>query len=85
VSCGQTAAINMRHHKLALCREHYLAWIPSKPERFIEKYDMFTRRPHSVAVSGGKDLLALWDVLTRPRLHGRRSVYRIGIDGGIGY
>ena len=42
-SCGQTAAINMRHHKLALCREHYLEWIPEQTERFIHKYDMFTR------------------------------------------
>ena len=41
--CGQRAVINMRHHKLALCREHYLEWIPEQTERFIHKYDMFTR------------------------------------------
>ena len=32
-SCGQKAAINMRHHKLALCREHYLEWIPEQTDR----------------------------------------------------
>lgn len=24
--CDQKAAFNMRHHKLALCRDHYLEW-----------------------------------------------------------
>jgi hypothetical protein len=85
-SCGQTAAINMRHHKLALCRDHYLAWIPEQTERFIEKYDMFTRDDRIlVAVSGGKDSLALWDVLTRLGYTADGLYIGLGIDGGIGY
>lgn len=62
--CGDRAVINMRQHKLALCGEHYLEWLPEQVERFIEKYRMFTRADKVlVAVSGGKDSLGLWDIL----------------------
>src|SRR5512135_3879328 len=62
--CAQRAVINMRHHKLALCAEHYQEWFPATTQRIIEKYDMFTRDQRLlVAVSGGKDSLSLWDVL----------------------
>ncbi len=65
-TCGQKAAIRMRQHRLALCKDHYLEWIIDQTQRFIEKYDMFDRREQVlVAVSGGKDSLALWDVLWR--------------------
>ncbi len=64
--CGDKASVNMRQHKLALCKEHYLEWVPEQTERFIKKYEMFTHHEKIlVAVSGGKDSLALWDILTR--------------------
>lgn len=64
--CSKPAAINMRQHKLALCREHLLEWILARTQRFIEKYEMFRPGdPILVAVSGGKDSLSLWDVLLR--------------------
>ena len=53
--CDKKAVIHMRQHKLALCTEHYLDWIPEQTERFIKKYGMFTRSEKIlVAVSGGK-------------------------------
>jgi uncharacterized protein (TIGR00269 family) len=65
-TCGQKAVIRMRQHRLALCKDHYLEWIIDQTQRFIEKYDMFNHREKVlVAVSGGKDSLALWDVLWR--------------------
>ncbi len=64
--CGTSAVINMRHHKLALCGEHYADWFVAQTERAIEKYKMFTRdEPVLVAVSGGKDSLSLWDALLK--------------------
>jgi uncharacterized protein (TIGR00269 family) len=54
----------MRQHKLALCGSHFLGWIPEQTQRFIDKYKMFGEDSRIlVAVSGGKDSLALWDVL----------------------
>ena len=62
--CSRPAVINMRQHKLALCDEHYPEWFIAQTQRAIEKYHMFTSDERIlVAVSGGKDSLALWDVL----------------------
>jgi uncharacterized protein (TIGR00269 family) len=76
----------MRQHKLALCKEHYLEWIPEQTERFIKKYVMFTREEKIlVAVSGGKDSLTLWDILVRLGYQADGLYIGLGIDEGIGY
>jgi uncharacterized protein (TIGR00269 family) len=80
--CGEKASVNMRHHKLALCKQHYLDWVPEQTERFIKKYDMFTHEQKIlVAVSGGKDSLSLWDILTRLGYHADGLYIGLGIDG----
>lgn len=77
--CGQKAVINMRQHRLSLCKEHYLEWIPEKTERFIKKYQMFTHNERLLlAVSGGKDSLALWDVLWRLGYQIDGIIYQLG-------
>jgi uncharacterized protein (TIGR00269 family) len=84
--CGEKAAINMRQHKLALCREDYLSWLPAQVERFIRKYQMFRQDERVlVAVSGGKDSLSLWDILWRLGYEADGLFIGLGIDGGIGY
>jgi len=84
--CGQRAVFNMRRHKLALCAEHYLEWFPEQVERTIGRYRMFTRDERVlVAVSGGKDSLALWDLLLDLGYHAEGLYIGLGIDGGFGY
>ena len=84
--CGSKASVNMRQHKLALCKEHYLEWIPEQTERFIKKYEMFRREERIlVAVSGGKDSLSLWDILRRLGYQADGLYIGLGIDEGIGY
>ena len=84
--CQAKAVINMRQHKLGLCKSHYLEWIPEQTQRFIEKYDMFGRYDRIlVAVSGGKDSLALWDILIRLGYQVDGLYIGMGIDGGIAY
>jgi uncharacterized protein (TIGR00269 family) len=76
----------MRQHKLALCKDHYLEWIPEQTERFIKKYEMFTNYEKVlVAVSGGKDSLALWDILVRLGYQADGLYIGLGIDEGKGY
>src|SRR5512136_3083733 len=66
IKCGEPAVINMRQHRLGLCAEHFLEWVPTQVERAIEKYAMFVPGERVlVAVSGGKDSLSLWDILMR--------------------
>ena len=85
-TCGQKAVVNMRQHKLALCMDHYLGWIPEQTERFIEKYRMFTHDEKIlVAVSGGKDSLSLWDILHRLGYQADGLYICLGIDEGLSY
>jgi tRNA-5-methyluridine54 2-sulfurtransferase len=85
-TCGSKAVFQMRQHKLALCAEHFLEWMPAQVERFIGKYHMFTRQDRVlVAVSGGKDSLSLWDILWRLEYPADGLYIGLGIDGGVNY
>jgi len=80
--CGREAVINMHQHKLALCEKCFLEWVPERAQRTIEKHSMFGRDDRIlVAVSGGKDSLALWDILhcLGYEVHGIHI--ELGIDG----
>lgn len=84
--CGEKAVLNMRQHKLALCKEHFPQWIVEQTQRFIEKYHMFAREERIlVAVSGGKDSLSLWDILWQLGYQADGLYIGLGIDGGFGY
>lgn len=84
--CNQKAIINMRQHKLALCKEHFPEWVVAQTQRTIEKYCMFTPQERIlVAVSGGKDSLSLWDILWRLGYQADGLYIGLGIDGGIDY
>ncbi len=85
-TCGGKAVVNMRQHKLALCKDHYLEWIPEQTARFIKKYWMFgPDEKILVAVSGGKDSLSLWDILHRLGYNVAGMYIGLGIDEGIHY
>jgi len=85
-TCGEKAVVNMRQHKLALCEEHYLEWIPEQTARFIKKYWMFgPDEKVLVAVSGGKDSLSLWDILHRLGYSVDGMYIGLGIEEGINY
>ena len=80
--CGRPAVFNMRQHKLALCEVHYPEWFVAQTQRFIEKYHMFTTDDRVlVAVSGGKDSLALWDVLLQLGYRADGLYINLDIDG----
>jgi uncharacterized protein (TIGR00269 family) len=84
--CPERAVIRMRQHKLALCKAHYLEWILSQTERFIKKYKLFSHDDRIlVAVSGGKDSLALWDVLSRLGYSAEGLYINLGIQGAVDY
>ncbi|HEX2999278.1 MAG TPA: ATP-binding protein [Armatimonadota bacterium] len=84
--CKETAVINMRQHKLALCGEHYGEWFTAQTDRVIEKYEMFSREDRVlVAVSGGKDSLSLWDVLLRLGYHADGLYIGLGINDPVPY
>ncbi|UCC77480.1 MAG: hypothetical protein JSW37_03730 [Anaerolineales bacterium] len=81
--CGETAVINMRQHRLALCKDHFLEWVPQQVQRAIEKFGMFSPDDRVlVAVSGGKDSLGLWDILLRLGYSVEGLYIHLGIPDG---
>lgn len=62
--CRASAEINLPSHHAAFCRSCFVLYFQRQVERTIKKERMFTPEERLlVAVSGGKDSLALWDVL----------------------
>jgi len=62
--CAAKATVQLRSHNAAFCKECFVFFFQRSVERSIERERMFTRDERVlVAVSGGKDSLALWDTL----------------------
>jgi uncharacterized protein (TIGR00269 family) len=62
--CRGPAVIDVRRHNAAFCRDHFVAHCREQVRRAIAAYDMIGVGARVlVAVSGGKDSLALWDIL----------------------
>jgi len=62
--CKATPVIELRQHNAAFCGEHFIAFCRRQVEKAIKQFDMFGPDDRIlIAVSGGKDSLALWDIL----------------------
>jgi tRNA-5-methyluridine54 2-sulfurtransferase len=62
--CGGSAVLELRRHNAAFCAPDFQEFFRNQVREAIRKHRMFTKdEPVLVAVSGGKDSLALWDVL----------------------
>jgi tRNA-5-methyluridine54 2-sulfurtransferase len=64
--CGAKAVIKMPRHNTAFCGPCLDHYVMSQVKRAIRDHSMFAHADRIlVAVSGGKDSLVLWDVLSR--------------------
>src|SRR6266545_1293455 len=62
--CRGPAVIDLRRHNANFCGDHMLRFCRDQVEKAIAEHEML--QPDDkvlVAVSGGKDSLALWDIL----------------------
>lgn len=62
--CREHAVVDIRRHNAGFCQAHFLEHVSNQVAKTIKEFDMFS--PHDrllIAVSGGKDSLALWDIL----------------------
>jgi uncharacterized protein (TIGR00269 family) len=63
--CRGAAVIDVRRHNAAFCTDHFLVHCRDQVQRAIGAHSMIGPGDRVVvAVSGGKDSLALWDILT---------------------
>jgi uncharacterized protein (TIGR00269 family) len=64
--CKGPAIIDVRRHNANFCADHFVNHCEEQVRRTISHFEMFGHRHRVlVAVSGGKDSLALWDLLVR--------------------
>jgi hypothetical protein len=62
--CRGRATVELRRHNAAFCKDCFFHFFTGQVQRAIEKESMLEPTDRVlVAVSGGKDSLALWDVL----------------------
>jgi uncharacterized protein (TIGR00269 family) len=62
--CAEKATVQLRSHNTAFCKACFIFFFQRTVERAITREHMFTPQERVlVAVSGGKDSLALWDAL----------------------
>jgi len=62
--CKAPAVIDVRRHNAAFCQDCFLHHCREQVRRSVEDHRMFSPQERVlVAVSGGKDSLALWDLL----------------------
>jgi len=64
VVCREPAVIDIRRHNANFCPDHFLKLCRDQVEKAISDHDMLREGDRVlVAVSGGKDSLAVWDIL----------------------
>jgi tRNA-5-methyluridine54 2-sulfurtransferase len=64
--CRGPAIIDLPRHNANFCTEHFLAFCERQVAKAIDDFEMMRAGERVlVAVSGGKDSLALWDLLLR--------------------
>jgi uncharacterized protein (TIGR00269 family) len=62
--CRGSAVIDVRRHNAAFCRDHFLSHCREQVQRAVDAHAMILPGERViVGVSGGKDSLALWDLL----------------------
>ncbi|MGC8773097.1 MAG: ATP-binding protein [Conexivisphaera sp.] len=83
--CGRPGAIRIPYANAWFCEEHFPEWLERRIRRISEKYGMFEgSRRVAVAVSGGKDSVALLHALKGVGDDAGFEVVGVHLDLGIG-
>ncbi len=83
--CRGPAVIDVRRHNANFCEEHFLRLCRDQVERAIKQHRMLSSGDRIlVAVSGGKDSLAVWDILLALGYQVDGLYLGLGIDGYSG-
>ena len=62
--CRGHAVVDVRRHNAGFCKDHFIEHIHGQVAKAIKEFDMFSTADRLlIAVSGGKDSLAIWDIL----------------------
>jgi tRNA-5-methyluridine54 2-sulfurtransferase len=82
IRCRAPANVEVRRHRSAFCAACYPGWFRNQVDRAITRDRMFSRGDRVlVAISGGKDSLALWHALRELGYPADGMYIRLGIGG----
>lgn len=80
--CGQRAVLDLKSHNTAFCAPCLFSFMERQVARAIKEHKMFGRKDRIlVCVSGGKDSLALWDILLGLGYETAGLYVDLGIEG----
>jgi uncharacterized protein (TIGR00269 family) len=80
--CKEPAVIDIRRHNANFCTEHFLRLCRDQVARAIKDFEMLSPDDRVlVAVSGGKDSLAVWDILLELGYRADGLYLGLGIGG----
>jgi uncharacterized protein (TIGR00269 family) len=80
--CKEPAVIDIRRHNANFCTEHFLRLCRDQVARAIKDFEMLSPDDRAlVAVSGGKDSLAVWDILLELGYRADGLYLGLGIGG----
>lgn len=80
--CANEPVLRLRHANLRLCPEHLVARVEKEVGQTIREFRMVQRAEKIlVAVSGGKDSLGLWAILTKLGYQAEGLYIDLGIAG----
>ena len=81
-SCKVKAVLKLPRHNAAFCKTCFIEYVHEQVEKAIKSQSMFTRNERVlVAVSGGKDSLALWHILLKLGYRADALYVNLGITG----
>ncbi len=81
LKCSNEAILRIKRHKAAFCSDHLIEHLQNQMTKSLKKFKMLP--PYSkviVAISGGKDSLALWDMLLDQGYEAHGFYIDLGID-----
>ena len=80
--CKGHAVVDIRRHNAGFCRDHFVDHVRNQVAKTIKEFHMFEPDDRLlVAVSGGKDSLALWDLLIELGYDATGFYLDLGIGG----
>ncbi len=80
--CGKQAIVRLPAYNTAFCSDDFITFFEKRVSDTIRKYDLIgAQEKLLIAVSGGKDSLSLWHLLTRLGLKADGFYVDLGIAG----
>jgi len=82
--CDGIAIVRLPYARLKLCKDHFIQYLETKVANFLSEFNLLKNvKKLAIAVSGGKDSLALLHILSKLKNFYKIELVAVTIDLGI--